>query len=56
MFWIKGKANYNGKEIINDSDLWHSIEEVHSQVYVDGELRISQSDIILELLEKAKNK
>jgi len=55
MFWIKGILNYNGKEVINDN-LWHSIVEEHYQLYVDGKIRISQAYLILDLLEKAKNK
>jgi len=55
MIWIKGIMNYNGKEIIND-DLWHSVTEENNQLYVDGKLRISQADIICDLLKECKSK
>jgi len=55
MIWIKGKLNFNGREIINDN-LWHSIVDENNMLFVDGKTAITQSDVICGLLNDCKNK
>ena len=52
--WVKGKVNWQGKEILDDNTNWHDVCEYSYCLYVDGKMvykLVLTSDDKFEVIE-----